>query len=324
MIIGGFVIVVCMIIGKHQKNEKLFDRWRMKEFHKQKIDEATVKNVQIPSGTFWLLIFGRSSRCHSLPPSPRLHLGGGTGFETVALWLCINFPFFLFFTYVWYILLHSTRVHQSKIFRQGSQDPCSSESKTGKCLPPSVTVVPLTFTFTLLCQCKWCCQCCLRALPRSRSTSAGHKHASRGYSRHFQSKFEVLFTERQSQSCIQNQLNMMRNGLDWNLMEIPFHSDSDWRESWSACSAPESSAVDHLLCQNVAHQTFVEHVICGTTCAFVEQVLHVLHIIRPRWNIQHTPDLMGLTAQGGRFGLSARLAVLLGKPDLLSKTLSGN
>ena len=99
-------------------------------------------------------------------------------------------------------------------------------------VPPSVTVVPLTFTFTLL------CQCCLRALPRSRSTSAGHQHASRGYSRHFQSKFEILFTERQSQSCIQNQLNMMRNGLDWNLMEIPFHSDSDWWEgSSSACSA---------------------------------------------------------------------------------------
>ena len=71
----------------------------MREFHKQKIDEATVKkNVQIPSGTFWLLIFGRSSRCHSLPPSPRLHLGGGTGFETVALWLYINCRFF--FTYV--------------------------------------------------------------------------------------------------------------------------------------------------------------------------------------------------------------------------------
>ena len=69
----------------------------MREFHKQKIDEATVKkNVQIPSGTFWLLIFGRSSRCHSLPSPPRLHLGGGTGFETVALWLCINFPFFFF------------------------------------------------------------------------------------------------------------------------------------------------------------------------------------------------------------------------------------
>ena len=201
----------------------------MREFHKQKMDEATVKNVQIPSGTFWLLIFGRSSRCHSLPPSPRLHLGGGTGFETVALWLCINFPFF--FLCLIHITPLNTCPRQPKILPQGSQDRCSSESKTGKCLPPSVTVVLLTFTFTLLCQCKCCCQCCLRALPRSRSTSAGHQHASRGYSRHFQSKFEVLFTERQSQSCIQNQLNMMRNGLDWNLMEIPFHSDSDWRES---------------------------------------------------------------------------------------------
>ena len=44
----------------------------------------------------------------------------------------------------------------------------------------------------------------------------------------------------------------------------------------------------------------MEHVICGTTRAFREQVIHVLHIIRPRWNIQHTPDLMGLTAQGGK------------------------
>ena len=230
MIIGGFV-VVCMIIGKHQKNAKLFDRWRMREFHKQKIDEATVKkNVQIPSGTFWLLIFGRSSRCHSLPSPPRLHLGGGTGFEMHCGFVS-NSHYFL-----QKCLIHITPLNtcprQPKILRQGSQDRCSSESKTGNWqVPPSVTVVPLTFTFTLLCQCKCCCQCCLRALPRSRSTSAGHQHASRGYSRHFQSKFEVLFTERQSQSCIQNQLNMMRNGLDWNLMEIPFHSDSDWRES---------------------------------------------------------------------------------------------
>ena len=119
MIIGVFV-VVCMIIGNHQKNAKVIDRWRMREFHKQKIDEATVKNVRIPSGTFWLLIFGRSSCCHSLPPPPRLHLGGGTGFETVALWLYLYFPFF-FYIYVWYILLHSTRVHVSPKF--SDKDP---------------------------------------------------------------------------------------------------------------------------------------------------------------------------------------------------------
>ena len=203
----------------------------MREFHiKQKTDEATVKkNVQIPSGTFWLFIFGRSSCCHSLPPPPCLHLGGGTGFETVALWLYINCPFF--FTYMFNIYYSTQHVYRSA-------QNCHTRISGSMFLRvqdwqvrPSVTVVLLTFTFTLLCQCKWCCQCCLRALPRSRSTSAGHQHASRGYSRHFQSKFELLFTERQSQSCIQNQLNMMRNGLDWNLMEIPFHSDSDWRES---------------------------------------------------------------------------------------------
>ena len=140
-------------------------------------------------------------------------------------------PKFFTFSYIFICLKHITPLNTCPPVQNFQTRIPGSMFLRVKYLPPSVTVVPLTFTFTLLCQCKWCCQCCLRALPRSRSTSAGHQHASRGYSRHFQSKFEVLFTERQSQSCIQNQLNMMRNGLDWNLMEIPFHSDSDWRES---------------------------------------------------------------------------------------------
>ena len=88
---------------------------RMREFHNQKIDEATVKkNVQIPSGTFWLLIFGRSSCCHSLPPPPRLHLGRGTCFETVALWLYLYFPFF--FTYMFDIYYSTQHVPTSPKF----------------------------------------------------------------------------------------------------------------------------------------------------------------------------------------------------------------
>ena len=195
-------------------------------------------------------------------------------------------PLAMFYIYVWYILLHSTRVHVSPKFSHKNPRiyvPQSQRLASGS-LPPS----------------QWCSSpspspCSASAawglcqdpdlLPLDTNMLAAATHD-------IQSKFEVLFTERQSQSCIQNQLNMMRNGLDWNLMEIPFHSDSDWRESWSTCSPPESSAVDHLLCQNVARQTFVEHVICGTTCAFLEQAIHVLHIIRPAWNIQHTPDLM--------------------------------
>ena len=109
----------------------------MREFHKQKIDEATVKNVQIPSGTFWLLIFGRSSRCHSLPPSPRLHLGGGTGFETVALWLCINFPFFFFHMFETY---YSTQ-HVSTSPKFSHKDPRidvpQSQRLASASLPPS-------------------------------------------------------------------------------------------------------------------------------------------------------------------------------------------
>ena len=176
MIVGGFV-VVCMIIGEHQKNAGFFDRWRM-----QKIDDATVKKRAnsfrtVLAAYFWEELLLSQSTTSSSPSPWR-----SNWFRNCCIVSLYKFSI-LFNIYVWYILLHSTLVHQPKILPQGSQDRCCSESKTGKWLPPSVTVVLLTFTFTLLCQ--WCCQCCLRALPRSRSTSAGHQHASRSYSRHF-------------------------------------------------------------------------------------------------------------------------------------------
>ena len=221
---------LCCGMYDYRKASKEFDRWRMREFHiKQKIDEATVKK------TCKFLL--ERSGCLFLGGAPvvtvyhlLLAFTLDQAEELVSKLLHCGFVS-IFHSFFFICLKHITPLNTCPPVQNFQTRIPGSMFLRVKYLPPSVTVVPLTFTFTLLCQCKCCCQCCLRALPRSRSTSAGHQHASRGYSRHFQSKFEVLFTERQSQSCIQNQLNMMRNGLDWNLMEIPFHSDSDWRES---------------------------------------------------------------------------------------------
>ena len=68
MMIGGFV-VICMIIGEHQKNAKFFDRWRM-----QKIDDATVKKRansfrNVLAAYFWEeLLLSQSTTSSS--PSP--------------------------------------------------------------------------------------------------------------------------------------------------------------------------------------------------------------------------------------------------------------